>query len=206
MENRNILQCNYNHSKSKKKCTQAFWKCMNESTLSERSMEQFLIKVIVTNITLTGSSMVNWSRGLLMGGGGVTTVIMVSISALGYCFGRSVFKEGSRSPKYCKQIRFGWEVETLVYSDESRCLHRRWLGSATSRPCTTGTYWRCSQCISIHRDYNCHIQVMQALWRCTYMQYKCIRYRYTKDRLHQATPWNEWAFRFTVCWWCVRPT
>ena len=35
----------------------------------------------VTNITLTGSAMVNWSRVLFIQG--VTTVIMVSIHALG---------------------------------------------------------------------------------------------------------------------------
>ena len=51
----------------------------------------------VTNITLTGSAMVNWSRSLLIQG--VTTVIMVFICALGHCFGVSASKEGSmRSP------------------------------------------------------------------------------------------------------------
>ena len=106
----------------------------------------------VTYITLTGSAMVNWSRGFLIQG--VTTVIVVSIRALGHCFGVSASIKGSRSPGHHKQIRSGWEVETLIYSDEGRYLHRRWSGSATSKPCTTSTYWRCSRCIDIHTGYS----------------------------------------------------
>ena len=77
---------------------------------------------------------------------------MVYIHALGHCFCVSASIKGSRSPK---QTRSGWEVRTLVYSDEDRCLHRRWSGSATSKPYTTGTYWRCSRHIDIHTGYSC---------------------------------------------------
>ena len=125
--------------------------CLNLVCLSPKKINF----ISVTNITLTGSAMVNWSRDLLIQG--VTTVIMVSIHALGHCFGGSASKEGFRSPRHCKQIRSGWEVETLVYSDEGRCLHRKWSGSATSRPCTTGTYWRCSRHIDIHTGYSCKV-------------------------------------------------
>ena len=49
--------------------------------------------LFVTNITLTGSAMANWSRDLLIQG--VTTAFMVSIHALGHCFGVSASKRGS---------------------------------------------------------------------------------------------------------------
>ena len=53
--------------------------------------------------------MVNWNRRLLIQG--VTTVIMVSIHALGHCFGVSGSIKGSRSQGYRKQTRFGRDVE-----------------------------------------------------------------------------------------------
>ena len=128
--------------------------------------------------------MVNWNSRLLIQK--VTTVIMVSIHALCHCFGVSAFIGGSRSPGHHEQIKFGWEVETLIYSDEGRCLHRRWSGSAKSKPCTT--YWRCSRHINIHtRSYG--FEQLQASG-------------YTKL---QVTPWNEQAFQFTICRWWVRP-
>ena len=71
----------------------------------------------VTNITLTGSAMVNWNRRLVIQG--VTIVIVVSIHALGHCFGASDSIEGSKSQEWCEQSRLCWEVETLVYSDEA---------------------------------------------------------------------------------------
>ena len=61
-------------------------------------------KIRVTNITLTGSAMVNWNRRLLIQG--VTTVIVVSICALDHCFGISGSIRGSRSQGCCKQTRF----------------------------------------------------------------------------------------------------
>ena len=48
-------------------------------------MIRALVLCHVTNITLTGSAMVNWNRRLLIQG--VTTVIMVSIHAMDQCFG-----------------------------------------------------------------------------------------------------------------------
>ena len=83
-------------------------------------------------------------------------LFMVSICALDHCLGRSASKEGSRNPKLRKQIKAGWEAETLIYSNEDRCLHRRWSGSATSKPCTTGTYWRYSRHTGIHAGYRTH--------------------------------------------------
>ena len=41
---------------------------------------------------------------------------------------------------------------------------------------------------SIHTGYSCHGQGTQVHWRYTYIQYKHIKYRYTEDRLHEATP------------------
>ena len=67
--------------------------------------DRICIHANVTNITLTGSAMVNWNRRLLIQG--VTTVIMVFICALGHCFGVSASIRGSRSLENHKQIRFG---------------------------------------------------------------------------------------------------
>ena len=58
----------------------------------------------VTNITLTGSAMVNWNRKLLIQG--VTTVIVVSIHALGHCFGISGSIKDSKSQGHHEQTRF----------------------------------------------------------------------------------------------------
>ena len=92
----------------------------------------------VTNITLTGSAIINRNRRLLIQG--MTTVIVVNVRALGHFVGWSASKEGFRSPRHCKQTRFGWEVEILVYSDGGR-----WVpGSATDRHDTIGTLWRSS--------------------------------------------------------------
>ena len=90
---------------------------------------------IVTNITLTGSAMVNWSRGLLIQG--VTTVIVVNVHTLGHFVGWSASIKGSRSPRHCKQTRLGWEVGLLVYSDEGRHWYRWVPGS--------GTWWSSSR-------------------------------------------------------------
>ena len=81
--------------------------------------------------------MVNWNRRPLIQG--LTTVIVVSICALGHCFGVTNSIRGSINQGHGEQTRFGREVETLVYSDESRYLHRKVPGSATGKPCTTGT-------------------------------------------------------------------
>ena len=59
----------------------------------------------VTNITFTGSSIVNWNRGLLIQG--VTIVIVVNVHALGHFVGCSASIKGSRSPRHCKQTRLG---------------------------------------------------------------------------------------------------
>ena len=64
---------------------------------------------------------------------------VVSICALGHCFGGSGSIRGSRSQRHHEQTRFDWEVETLVYSDESRYLHRMVPGSTTGRHDTIGT-------------------------------------------------------------------
>ena len=98
---------------------------------------------IVTNITLTGSAMVNWNRRLLIKG--VTTVIMVNVCALGHFVGWSVSIKGSRSPKHRKQTRLGWVVGILVYSSESRHSYRWLPGSATDRHGTIGTSWNSSR-------------------------------------------------------------
>ena len=98
--------------------------------------------IIVTNITLAGPAIVNWNRRCLIQG---VTSVFVIICALGNCFGVSGSIKGSRNQGCHKQTRFGWEVEPLVYSDEGRCLHRIVPGSATSRHCTTSTYWGSSR-------------------------------------------------------------
>ena len=117
-------------------------------------------------------------------------IYMVSIRALGHCFGGSASKEGSRSRKLHKQIKPGWEAETLVYSDEDRCLHKRWSGSATSKPCTTGTYWRYSRHTGIHAGYRTH----------------GVRIAVGIVTISAATPRSAESFRFTIGEEWVRPT
>ena len=48
-------------------------------------MVYILVFVNITNITFTGSAMVNWNRRLLIHG--VTTVIVVNVHALGPLLG-----------------------------------------------------------------------------------------------------------------------
>ena len=100
------------------------------------------IVLIVTYITITGSTMVDWNRGLLIQG--ETTVIMVNVCALGHFVGWSASIKGSRSPRHRKQTRLDWEVEILVCSDEGRHSYQWVLGSATDRHNTLGTWWSSS--------------------------------------------------------------
>ena len=146
----------------------------------------------VTSITLTGSAMVNWNKKLLIQG--VTTVIVVSIHALGHCFGISGSIKDSMSQGHHEQTRFVWEVETLVYSDEGRCLHRIVLGSATSRLCTTGTlvlivgtliplFWTYGDvCLEV-------VAGIQAITKIAYIhRYACTWvYRYRTAKVHRYT-------------------
>ena len=62
------------------------------------------LNIYVTNITLTGSAMVNWNRRLLIQ---QTSYFMVSIHALGHCIGEPASISGSRSQEHCKQTRLG---------------------------------------------------------------------------------------------------
>ena len=95
-------------------------------------------KTIVTNITLLGLAMVNWSIGLL--NPGVTTVIVVFVHALGPIHGKEMCPtRDSICQGCCKQIRLGSKVQTLVYSDEDRHSHKSESGSTTSRPDTIDT-------------------------------------------------------------------
>ena len=96
----------------------------------------------VTNITFTGSAMVNWNRGLLIQG--MTTVIVVNVHALGHFVGWSASIKGSGSPSHHKQTRLDWQVDILVYWDEGRHWYGWVPGSATNRHSTTGTWWNSS--------------------------------------------------------------
>ena len=81
----------------------------------EKDMKIYYINV--TNITFTGSAMVNWSRELLIQG--VTTVIVVNVHALGHFVGRSGFVQGFRSPRYhnkqdaAEQLQF-WFINVMA--------------------------------------------------------------------------------------------